>query len=250
MEGNATDAHLLLQSIRAPWAGGLLKKSTGGLDRSSIYLRGQRCSGGKSLSSLGNLLSEEQRVWPAVSQTWKLFSSRPQNPAPGWYWVKFINICCLFSGVWKMTCSFMVGFPVWPFRAASFLGNHSTVPGMGWRTFRKEWSFWTLLMSKRPILAEWSFEPSKGAQCRSLSQCLGKYIGKILAIYWIVFQAHLCGMYLCLLRTDFLMPSIHTLPVGETVFLPWALCPGFSWWKTNQTSSPKNVELRLRSQWN
>ena len=111
----------------------------------------------------------ETEVWPAVSQTWKLFNSRPQNPAPGWYWVKFINIWHLFSGIWKMTYSFMVGFPVWPFRAASFLGNHSTDPGMGWRTFRKEWSFWTLFMSKRPILAEWSLEPSKGAQCRSLS---------------------------------------------------------------------------------
>ena len=75
MEGDATDAHLPLQSIRAPWAGGLLKKSTGGLDRSCIYLSDQRCSGGKSLSSLGNLPSEEQRVWPAVSQTWKLFNS-------------------------------------------------------------------------------------------------------------------------------------------------------------------------------
>lgn len=96
------------------------------------------------------------------------FQFCPQNPAPGWYW-GFINIWHLLSGIWKMTCSFMVGFPVWPFRAASFLGSHSTDPGVGWRTFRKEWSFWTLFMSKRPILEEWILEPSKGAQCRSLS---------------------------------------------------------------------------------
>lgn len=163
-------------SIRASWQEWLLKKSTGDY-RAASTSEWSTMLWWQVLVFL-ETLSEEQRVWPAVSQTWKLFNSRPQNPAPGWYWVKFINIWRLFSGVWKMTCSFMVGVPVWPFRAASFLGNRSTVPGMGWRTFRKGVVF-ELAYVQEANTGRGSLEPSKGAQCRSLSQCLGKYIEKI-----------------------------------------------------------------------
>lgn len=55
-----------------------------------------------------NLLCEEQRVWPAASYTWKHPVFCPESSAPGWYWVKFINVGQLLSGLWKMTYSFRV----------------------------------------------------------------------------------------------------------------------------------------------
>lgn len=58
-----------------------------------------------------DLLYEGQRVWPAVSYTWKL-PTFVQSSAPGWYWVKFINICQLFGGLWKTTYSFRVWVPL------------------------------------------------------------------------------------------------------------------------------------------